>query len=411
MIGAGVAGIATAWELTSDGHAVTVFDKAGGIAEGASFASPGWVGVAGLAAWDTVSPIWPKVGPAGLTTSPQWLTRPGASRWLSALKKHTTPAKSQTLLGINLDLAALSAARLHQTLSHPGVDIERSQGMMLLMRTEADACVFATGAQHLKDRGMKVHELDPTAAKKLEPGLSDDATPVARWWLQNDEVINGRQWLGVLKADALRRGCVFQMNTHVTAVHPGGRLTCKTDHMPPQTMTFDGVVICAGHHGNDVLARLGVKLPLLNMNQCVLSAPIRDPHFAPVSGVFDVQHRVSITRTGLRIRASSATGLWPGQAATPVYKQLYQSLNDWFPGSASLHGAQSCAQTWQSTCAFTPDGLPLVGASGVANTWLNLGFGAKGWTQAPGAARLLADQLKNAPQVSLLGSLSPDRFN
>lgn len=410
VIGAGVAGIATAWELTADGHTVSVFDKTGGIAEGASFASPGWVGMAGLTGWDSVSPTWPKVGPAGLTTSASWWGRSGARRWLSAMKQHSTPPHQAALFATSLDLATLSADRLRQTLSQPGVDVERSQGVMMLMRSDTDAAPYAAGLQRLRDREVKVVELDPAGAKKLEPGLSDDTLPVARWWLPEDEIINGRQWLSLLKTDAMRRGCVFQMNTSVISLHAGGRLTLQTGSQPRQEQVFDAVVVCAGHQGATLLADVGLTLPLLNMNQCVLSAPIRDPHFAPVSGVFDARHRISITRTGQRIRASSATGIWPGQDAEPVFKQLYQVLNDWFPGSASLHGVQSCAQAWQTTCAFTPDGLPLVGASGLSKIWLNLGFGAKGWTHAPGAARLMANLLKGGPASEQLTGLAPSRF-
>lgn len=410
VIGAGVAGIATAWELTADGHTVTVFDKASGIAEGASFASPGWIGLSGLTGWDAVSPAWPRIGPGGLTTSANWLKRSGTLRWLSAMKKHNEPTQQAALFDTSFELASLSVARMRETLSKPSTETERSQGMMMLMRSDADRSACAAGLQRLKDKGVAIVELDAAASKKLEPGLSDDTIPVCRWWLADDEVINGRQWLTLLKADAMRRGCTFEMSTQVSALHPGGQVMTESASKPKPAQVFDAVVVCAGHQGAPLIADTGLKLPLLNMNQCVLSAPIKEPHFAPVSGVFDAGQRISITRTGLRIRASSATGLWPGQDAEPVYKQLYQALNDWFPGSASLHGIHSCAQTWQTTCAFTPDGLPLVGASGIPNVWLNLGFGAKGWTHAPGAARLLADLIGGNASPGLMKRLAPNRF-
>jgi D-amino-acid dehydrogenase len=187
-------------ELTTDGHAVTVFEKAGGIAEGASFASPGWIGLTGLTGWDTVSPTWPKVGPGGLTTSAGWWRRPGARRWLSAMKKHTTPDHQLMLFSTSLDLATLSVERLRRTLSQPGVDVERSQGIMVLIRSEADLAPYTAGLLRLKDRDIKVADIDPAEAKKLEPGLTDDAVPAIRWWLADDEVINGRQWLGSVES-------------------------------------------------------------------------------------------------------------------------------------------------------------------------------------------------------------------
>ncbi|MBY0464425.1 MAG: FAD-binding oxidoreductase, partial [Burkholderiales bacterium] len=247
VIGAGVAGITTAWELTTEGHKVTIFDKAGGIAEGASFGSPGWIGLAGLTGWDNVSPIWPKVGPWGLTTSASWWRRPGALRWLSALKKHNAPAHQPALFSANLDLAALSVDRLRRTVSQPGVDVERSQGMMVLMRSETDLAPYRQGLHRLANRDIKIAEIDAASAKQLEPGLSDDIAPAARWWLADDEIINGRQWLNIVKADLLRLGCVVQMNTQVIALNSGGNLTYQVASQPRQSQTFDAVVVCAGH--------------------------------------------------------------------------------------------------------------------------------------------------------------------
>lgn len=411
VIGAGVAGITTAWELTCNGHTVTVVDKANGIAEGASFASPGWIGAAGLTGWDTVTPAWPKVGIGGLTTAATWWGKPGGLRWLAALKKHSAPDRQPALFAASLSLAALSVDRISRSIVQAGSDVERSQGIMMLMRTEADAVPFMPGLQQLKNQGIKVTEIDDAAAKKLEPGLSDDTLPAQRWWLPDDQVINGRQWLTTLKTDAMRSGCVLQMNTQVSALQPGGRLVWQVGSQPRQEQVFDAVVVCTGHDGAALLKASGLQPPLLGMSQCVLSAPIRDPHFSPVSGVFDARDRISVTRTGNRIRASSATGVWPGRDAEPVFKQLYQALNDWFPGSASLHGVQSCAQTWQSAGAFTPDGLPLLGPSGVSGIWINVGYGSKGWTLAPGAAHLIAAQIKAGETHGLSASLSPSRFD
>ena len=40
-----------------------------------------------------------------------------------------------------------------------------------------------------------------------------------------------------------------------------------------------------------------------------------------------------------------------------------------------------------------PDGPPVVGASGKAGIWLNLGHGSSGWALSCGSARLIADQI------------------
>ena len=43
VIGAGIAGVTTAYELAQDGHQVTAFDRRGSVAEETSFANAGVV--------------------------------------------------------------------------------------------------------------------------------------------------------------------------------------------------------------------------------------------------------------------------------------------------------------------------------------------------------------------------------
>jgi len=43
IVGAGIVGITTAWELTADGHEVSVFDRRNSAAEESSFANAGVV--------------------------------------------------------------------------------------------------------------------------------------------------------------------------------------------------------------------------------------------------------------------------------------------------------------------------------------------------------------------------------
>ena len=50
-MGAGIAGVTTAWELAADGHAVTVFERHGAVAEEASFANAGVLAQAALGPW------------------------------------------------------------------------------------------------------------------------------------------------------------------------------------------------------------------------------------------------------------------------------------------------------------------------------------------------------------------------
>ena len=51
VIGAGIVGVTTAYELSADGHQVTVFERRGTVAAEASFANAGIIGAGGPAPW------------------------------------------------------------------------------------------------------------------------------------------------------------------------------------------------------------------------------------------------------------------------------------------------------------------------------------------------------------------------
>jgi D-amino-acid dehydrogenase len=60
----------------------------------------------------------------------------------------------------------------------------------------------------------------------------------------------------------------------------------------------------------------------------------------------------------------------------------------------------SQAQIWKGSRPTLPEGVPLLGASGLPGVFLNLGHGDHGWTLACGSARVVADLVAGrAPAV------------
>ena len=75
VVGAGVVGVTTAYELASDGHEVTVLERRGGVAAEASFANAGIVAPGYVTPW--AAPGMPGLAQLWKTSS----TRFAASSW------------------------------------------------------------------------------------------------------------------------------------------------------------------------------------------------------------------------------------------------------------------------------------------------------------------------------------------
>ena len=407
VIGAGIIGVTTAYELGRDGHQVTVFERRGAAAEETSFAN------AGIIAPGYVTP-WAAPGMPGKVM--QQLLRRHASvriglplsmqelawmwRWYRACRLDIYLANRARLRR----LAFYSRARLHAIRSHLRLEYEHSDGYLVLLRTGHDRKLAEPGLQVLSEAGVVFKLLDPDQARTVEPALSPDTAFAGAIQLPDGEVGNCRQFALMLKNEAQRSGVQFRFNTRVARVERSnakGIAVCVDSTRPVQP--FDAVVVCAGLSSAELLRPLGLRIPLAAVYGYSLSAAIREPLNAPRSAVMDEHYKVAITRLGQRIRiaGSAELGGRADQKRAGSIQTLYKVLHDWFPGAANR---ASEVQEWKGARPMLPDGPPIVGASGIAGLWLNLGHGSSGWALACGSARALGDQiLGHEPEVDMQG--------
>jgi D-amino-acid dehydrogenase len=66
---------------------------------------------------------------------------------------------------------------------------------------------------------------------------------------------------------------------------------------------------------------------------------------------------------------------------------LVRRYEELFPGVADT----SQPHFWAGLRPSTPDNIPYIGRSRVANLWLNAGHGTLGWTHGAGSGRALAE--------------------
>ena len=190
----------------------------------------------------------------------------------------------------------------------------------------------------------------------------------------------------------MRLGVQFEFNAVVTRIEAGATPHLTLSH-DPQPRAFDQIVVCTGLASRSLLKPLGLDLAIIAVHGYSLNALVSEPLNAPVAAV-----RVGdivLSRLGNRVRVTG--GFEVGGSASvkrvAALQLLYKALHDWFPGAVQHSGGATQIQEWKGSSPTLPDGLPVVGSSGRAGVWLNLGHGAHGWALACGSARILADQL------------------
>ena len=414
VIGAGIIGVTTAYELAADGHQVVVYEKSSSVAEQTSFANAGVVAPGYVTPWaapgmptKVLMQLFSQHAPVRLIHPLSMAQLGWIWRWWRSCNAKSFAANRTRMHG----LAHYSRFRLQTLARDLHLDYERVAGYTVLLRTAHDLKLARGGLKLLAELGVNFNLIGADKARAIEPGLRAQTPLHAAVHLPDDEVGNCRQFAQLLRAQAQRLGVRFEFQRQVLAIHAGR--PARVAHRgisglnsPVIEANFDAVIVCAANGALPLLSGLGCRVPMIAVHGYSLTAPLRTfeshPDVGPRSGVMDEAFKVAISRIGQRVRVAGCAeiGGHLGQHTPAAMATLYKVLDDWFPGSAQL----SQAQAWKGARPMLPDGPPVLGPSGAEGIWLNLGHGSTGWAMSCGSARVLADLLqKRRPAIDIEG--------
>jgi D-amino-acid dehydrogenase len=412
VIGAGIIGVTTAFELAVDGHAVTVFERRSSVAEEASFANAGVVAPGYVTPWAMPGMAAKVAGFLMRRHAPVRLSLPLTRddiawlwRWYQSCELSTYTANRARMQR----LAFYSHTRLKEITEHFLLEYDRSVGYMVLLRGEKDSKLVQPGLQVLRDAGVAFKEITAEEARAIEPAISADMQFLGAIHLPNDEVGNCRQFALLLRNEAQALGVNFEFNSAVGPLDPANAVSLPVwtlDAQAPINRQFDAVVICGGVDSAELLRPLGLNIPLAPVYGYSISAPIRESMNAPRSALMDERYKVAIARLGNRVRVAGSAEIGGSLAKKhpAAIQTLYKVLHDWFPGAVRIANTGAAVQEWKGARPMLPDGPPVIGATGIRGIWLNLGHGSSGWALSCGCARAVADLMGGrAPEVDIEG--------
>jgi D-amino-acid dehydrogenase len=397
VMGAGIVGLATAYELQRQGMQVTVVDQArpGAGASGGNGAQLSYSYVQPLA-----DPgIWaqlPKLllaSDSPLKLRPQW--DPHQWRWgldfLRACNRHASEHGTAALLA----LAARSRQGFDRMLAAERLECDFSRtGKLVLYASQAALDDARRQLELQRAWGCAQETVTPARCVEIEPALAHYATQIAGAIHTPSEC--AADCLKVcqgLHALLQARGVRFVLGARVTGLaQSGGRVVAaQTD---AGAIEADAFVLALGSHSHALARTLGLSLPVYPLKGYSISfdaAP--GPGAAPRVSVTDAARKVVFARLGGRMRVAGMAELvgYGMDIAQSRIDTLCTATRAVFPDS----GLGRELQPWAGLRPATPTGLPVVGrhARGPANLLLNTGHGALGFTLAFGTAAAVAEAL------------------
>jgi D-amino-acid dehydrogenase len=412
IMGAGVIGVSTAYELVKAGCDVSVVDRQPAAGLETSFANAGEISPGYASPW---------AGPGVPLKAVQWMLDkhgplvvhprldPLMWRWMLQTLFNCTSRRYALNKSRMVPIAEYSRDCLRQLRADTGISYDhRSQGTLQLFRKQSQLDSVDKDITVLREYGVRFELLDRNGCIRAEPALgSAPASFVGGLLLPDDETGDCHLFTQRLMAMAQEAGVRFIANTQIESVTTeGDRVTAVVTDSG--TITADAYVMALGSFSPLLLRPIGIDIPVYPVKGYSITVPLTDDSGAPQSTVMDETYKVAITRLGDRIRVGGTAELSGYRVELSPERRitLERSLRDLFPHGGDIGGASF----WSGLRPMTPDGPPIIGPTRYSNLHLNTGHGTLGWTMACGAARITADRLLGRPSEIPTEGLSLERY-
>jgi len=412
VLGSGVIGVSSAYQLALAGHEVTVVDRQPAAALETSYGNAGEVSPGYSAPW---------AGPGVPIKAVKWLLmhhRPLVIRpkfdlnlvtWGLAMLRNCTSARYELNKGRMVRLAEYSRDCLKELRAQTGIAYdERMQGTLQLFRNQSQLDGTAADVAILKRYGVGFELLDREGCIRHEPALASVRDKfVGGLLLPGDETGDCFKFTQNLAALAVKQGVQFRYGTKIQKLVKAGQQieSVVTD---AGTLKADAYLVALGSYSPLLLKSVGIRIPVYPVKGYSITVPITDASGAPESTVMDETHKVAVTRLGDRIRVGGTAELagYTLKLHDARRQTLEHVVTDLFPRGGDVKRAEF----WCGLRPMTPDGTPVVGATRLPNLYLATGHGTLGWTMAAGTGRVMADVMSGRQAGIALDGLTVDRY-
>jgi len=406
VIGAGIVGISTAIWLQRDGHAVTVFDRAGP-AEGTSY------GNAGLLASCSIVPVTVpgliRKAP-GMLLDPdsplflRWSYLPKLLPWLVKYLSHCTPEETRRIASC-LNAVIGDSLEQHLQLAR-GTGAEKWIAPSDVLYAYADRKAFEADAfawDIRKAEGFEWEELQGTAFKAYDPAFADSFDFAVRVG-NHGHIKDPGAYVKDLARHFEDQGGTVRKAEVLDFIETGGRLSGLATSDGP--FACSRAVVATGVWSGKLTDRLGLKVPLESERGYHIE--LYDASVMPRAPTMVTSGKFVATPMDGRLRCAGIVE-FGGLDAPPSEKPfelLLKRITQALPGLT-----WSRMEKWMGHRPAPSDSIPLIGeVSARPGTYTAFGHHHIGLTGGPKTGRIIADMIANRRPNSDMTPFHPDRF-
>ena len=406
ILGAGVIGVTTAYELLKAGHKVTVIDRQMEPALETSFGNAGLIAPGHSYAWTT-----PKL-PGNLFTSLydkkrafrfkfQW--DPVMWHWgIQFIRQCTQKRMAENTLRKHR-LSSYSQECFHQLIDDTNIKYHANKkGLIYFFRSETS---FLEGKQKLALLKPVMNNLQILNREELlikEPALSGAQSKLfGGIYCPSDESGSCRDFTLSLVDICKKKGAKFHFNTTIENIENDNSNIRKVITDKGNFQGDKYVLACAAY--SPIIAKMaGDYLPIYPVKGYSITVPITNPEKVPIHSGIDEDNMTAFSLMGNFLRFTSVAEI-SGYDTNHKPADFTEIIN-----IAKSLFSQACdfskVEYWAGLRPMTPNGAPIFGKGKIDNLYFNTGHGHLGWTMCAGSAKITSHLIEeNKSDVNLEG--------
>ena len=416
VIGAGLLGLTTAWNLRQHGCEVTVIDRADGPGRETSFANGGMLHASQANPWNEPGVLGHALRMLGKEDAAllfRLRALPGMLGWGLRFIRNSNPARYLRNFEKNAHLARYSLDQMAGLREVIGTGYHYdSRGTLKLFRTAAGVAAAAEMCRQLADWGIAFDVVDGTGAVELEPALAPIVDKLAGGlYFPADEAGDAHRFCELLAGSCAERGVRFHYGSPVKRLLRDGSRMLGVSTVAGEYFEADAFVLAAGSYSAPLARQLGLAVPVQPAKGYSITVPSGEWTGRPTLPVIDDFLHAAVCPLGDRLRvAGTAEFAGYDLSLTPSrIANLFKLLTQLYP-SFKPHLDPARAVPWTGLRPMSADGVGIMGRTAIPNVHLNTGHGPLGWTMAAGAGKLVADEVVGQPTALDLAAYRLARF-
>ncbi|MCZ6855042.1 MAG: FAD-dependent oxidoreductase, partial [Gammaproteobacteria bacterium] len=318
---------------------------------------------------------------------------PSLGLWGLAFLRNSSQARYESSFLKNVRISSYSQSVMAALLlKHPLQFEHTTDGTLQIFRQTKGLEDALKVAHFLKQVQIRHRALSREELIEFEPALApirDDLSGGITY--PDDEVGNARLFCEELYRVTKRAGVEFRFSEQVLRFEQRrksitGVVTAR------ERLQADAYVLATGSYSTEFTKQMGFRLPVRPAKGYSLTLPIDESSPRPRYAVIDDELHAAVVPLGesLRIAGTAEFTGFDQSVNSRRIANLQTLLKRIYPEFGVSDQGQ---EAWSGLRPMTPDGMPILGASPLANLFLNTGHGPLGWTMACGSGKIVADRI------------------